>query len=136
MRKLGLCLALATAFVAVPAAAASPTVRLAIIHAVQGCHVWGTTDAQPLGPTRTLVLKPGTRVSIRVSCPMAFDVVQLAGPKLALGNPRWQTGTAHTLAFPKKGLYRLKATNVQTSVEQGLETLGPDNTLLLTVRVR
>jgi hypothetical protein len=136
MRKLLLTLALAVGVVLVPTAAASPTIRLAIIHAVQGCHVWGTADATPLGPTRTLVVKPGTRIAIRVSCPMDFDVVQLAGPKLALGAPRWHTGTAHTLAFLKKGLYRLKATNVQTSVEQGLETLGPDNTLLLTVRVR
>ncbi len=136
MRKLVLCLALASAFVVVPTAAASPTVRLAIIHVMRGCHMWATADSRPLGVSRTIELKRGSRLSIRINCPMAFDVVQLAGPKLALGDTRWQSGTAHTLVFAKKGVYRLKATNVQSSEELGLETLGPDSTLFLSVRVR
>jgi len=36
----------------------------------------------------------------------------------------------------RKGVYRLKAVNVESSAQQGLQTLGPDNTLVLTVRVR
>jgi hypothetical protein len=67
---------------------------------------------------------------------MAFDVAQLAGPKLALGATRWQSGTSHTLVFRKPGLYKLQAVNVQTPAEVGLETMGPDNHPLLTVRVR
>jgi hypothetical protein len=67
---------------------------------------------------------------------MAFDVTQLAGPRLALGDPRWQPGTSHMLVFKKKGVYRLQAVNVQTPEELGLETMGPDNHPTLTVRVR
>lgn len=126
----------AGAFVAVPTAAASPTVRLAIIHVVRGCHVWATADSRPLGATRTIELKQGSRLDIRVNCPMDFDVVQVAGPKVALGDARWHSGTSHRIVFAKKGLYRLKATNVQTSEEMGLQTLGPDSTLFLTLRVR
>jgi hypothetical protein len=66
---------------------------------------------------------------------MSFNFVQLAGPKVALGDPLSQPGTARTIVFAKKGVYKFKATNVQTSEEQGLQTLGPDNVLRLTVRV-
>jgi hypothetical protein len=67
---------------------------------------------------------------------MDFELRQTAGPKLALGGSRLYTGTTRTLVFRKAGLYKLVATNVQTSDELGLETLGEDNFLKLTVRVR
>ena len=136
MRKLALLVTIAAGFVLVPAALASPTVRLTLIHVMRGCHVWGNADSQPLGAVDTVDLKRGSRIEIRVSCPMAFDVKQVTGPKLALGNPRWQTGTTHTVVFKKVGVYKLKAFNVQTSKEMNLETLGPDNTPVLIVRVR
>lgn len=124
------------ALAAVPTAAALPTVRLTLIHVLHGCHIWGTVDGQPLGATRTLTIAHGTRLVVRVNCPMAFDVTQTAGPKLAGGLGRWETGTSHTLVFAKVGVYRLKAVNVQSSAELNLQTLGPDNTPRLVVRVR
>jgi len=136
VRKLGLLIAMATALVVVPAAGASPTIRLAIIHVMRGCHVWATQSGTELGATRTFTVKPGTRIEIRMSCPMAFDVSQIAGPRLALGDTRWQPGTVHVLVFRTKGLYRLQAVNVQTPEELGLETMGPTNHPALTIRVR
>ena len=136
MRKLAVCLVAGAALAVVPTAAASPTVRLALIHVMRGCHVWATADSRPFASTHTVQLKRGGKLEIRVSCPMAFDVTQVAGPKLASGPGRWETGTTHTLAFAKKGLYRFKAVNVQSSEEMNLQTLGPDNTPLLIVRVR
>jgi hypothetical protein len=103
---------------------------------VQGCHVWGTADGQPTGPNRTIVVKRGTRLEIRINCPMSFDFTQLSGPKLALGDARTYPGTARTIRFVRTGVYRLQAVNVESSEQQGLQTLGPDNTLVLTVRVR
>jgi len=111
-------------------------VVLSIVHVMQGCHVWGTAAGRPLGATRTLVVHPGTRVQIRISCPMDFDIVQSAGPSVALGGSRWYTGTAHTLVFGKRGVYRFTATNVQTPQERGLDTIGPTNRPVLVVRVR
>ena len=136
MKRLGLLLVLGAAGMVAPAAVASPTVRLAIIHVVQGCHVWGTVDSQPLGPTRTIVLKRGTRLEIRINCPMSFDFSQLSGPKLPLGNARTYAGTARTITFVRAGIYRLQAVNVESSEQMGMATLGPDNVLHLTVRVR
>ena len=70
-----------------PAAVASPTVRLTIVHVVQGCHVWGTVDAQPTRTERgRFVVQHGTQLEIRINCPMSFDFSQLSGPKLALGD--------------------------------------------------
>ena len=124
------------ALVLAPAALASPTVRLTLIHVMQGCHVWGDADGAPLGAAKTLKVKPGTRVSVRITCPMDFDVAQTAGPKLRLAETRWHTGTTHVLVFAKKGTYRFTATNVQTPEEVGLETIGAVNVDRLTVVVR
>ena len=109
---------------------------LSIVHVMQGCHVWATNDGRPLGATRTMSVAAGTRVSIRISCPMDFDVVQTAGPKLSLGDARWHTGTAHVILFRKNGLYKLQATNVQSPEEVGLQVMGAVNVLHLVVRVR
>jgi len=129
-------LALASAaLVTVPAALASPAVRLTIVHVLRGCHAWGTADSQPLGPTRTISVQRGTALEIRVSCPMGFAVVQTSGPPLALASP-WQTGTTHTLVFAKKGVYAFRGTNLVSSADAGLQTLGRDHVLVLTVRVR
>ena len=136
MRKLALLVFVSAAVVLVPAAAASPTVRLTLIHVMRGCHVWGTADGQPYAAQKTVTVKRGTRVEVRISCPMAFDVTQVAGPSLGIGTQRWETGTSHAFVFKKVGVYKLKAVNVQSSAEMNLQTLGPDNNPLLVVRVR
>lgn len=138
MRKLALILAVVAAAVALPlggAAAVSPSFRLTIIHTVSGCHIW-KLGKKELGPSTKLTVKPGTRLQIRPNCPMDFDFRQTAGPRLALGASRTHAGTVRTIVFRRPGVYKLAATNVQSSVERGLETLGPDNRLALTVVVR
>jgi hypothetical protein len=137
MRRLLLLVFVLGALIVVPSsAAASPTLRLALVHVLRGCHVWGTADSQPLGANVAIKAKLGSRLVVRVNCPMGFSVVQFAGPKLAGLPADWPTGTQHTLLFRKAGVYRLKATSLMTSQEMGLQTLGPDNTPVLTVRVR
>ena len=124
---------IALAAVVFAVAAPSKTVRLSIIHTVRGCHVWQSTH--DLGPATTLKLKRGDKLQLRVSCPMAFRLTQLRGPKLPLGDPTMQTGTQRTIKFAKKGVYVLRAVNLQSSAEMGLQTLGPDNQMTLTIRV-
>ena len=136
MKKLALIAVLTAVLGIAPAAAASPTVRLTIMHVVEGCHVWGTNDSQPLGPKRTLKLVRGSKLVIRDNCTMTFEFSQVAGPMLKLGNTLTYPGTTRTIVFRQAGLYRLKAVNVQSSEEMGLQTFGPDNQPLLIVRVR
>lgn len=114
--------------------APAKAVQLAIVHTVHGCHIWQT--ARNAGPATSLKLKRGGTITLRVSCPMDFRLTQLRGPRLALGDPVAHTGTQRTIAFPRAGVYVISATNLQTSAEVGLQTLGPDNALRLTVTVR
>jgi len=116
-------------------AAPSKTVQLAIVHTVQGCHVW-QTSARNVGPATKLVVARGGKITVRISCPMDFRLEQVAGPPLPLGDPTLHTGTQRTFVFAKKGVYVLRATNIQSSTEMGMQTLGPDNVLKLTVTVR
>jgi hypothetical protein len=107
---------------------------LSIVHVVQGCHVWQTT--RPVGPTTTIRLHLGGKVTIRDSCPMSFTLLQLAGPAVALGDPTFYTGTQRTFRFSRKGRYVLQATETMSSADMGLQTLGTDNVLRLVVIVR
>ncbi len=138
MRRLALLAAVVAAAVALPVgavAAASPTFRLTIVHYVSGCHVW-RSGTKSLGPSAKITVKQGTRLQIRLNCPMDFDFKQVAGPRLALGAGRTYAGTIRTTVFRRPGVYKLAVTNVQSSVERGLQTLGPDNALSLTIVVR
>src|SRR5829696_4745801 len=94
---------------------AASSVRLAIVHVVRGCHVWGNSKQ----PAATVRLPVGGRVVIRTSCPMDFDFRQTAGPRLNLGDLRTHAGTTRTIVFKKPGTYRLVARNVQTPQELG-----------------
>lgn len=124
-------LALIATVVAV--AAPSKTVQLTIIHTVHGCHVWqGLHNA---GPTAIVKLKRGDRITLRATCPMDFRLEQVRGPALKLGDPLLHTGTQRTIRFASRGVYVLRVTNVQSSADMGLQTLGPDNALRLTVTV-
>jgi hypothetical protein len=138
VRRLALVLSAAALVAAVgvgTAAAASPTFRLTILHYVKGCHVWQSASGA-IGPEATVRLKRGTKLEIRASCPMDFDVRQLRGRKLVAASRRVGAGTTYAISFPRPGVYELTAKNVQSSDEVGLETLGEDNTLRLTVVVR
>lgn len=126
---------IALAAAAFVVAAPSKTVQLALVHTVQGCHIWQKANGANIGPTATLQLRHGDRLQLRVNCPMDFRLAQLRGPKLALGDPTFHTGTLRTIVFAKKGVYVIRATNVQSSEQVGLQTLGPDNAPTLTVRV-
>ena len=124
---------LALAVVTFAVAAPSKTVQLAIIHTVRGCHIWQATHA--LGPSGVVQLARGDRIKLRVNCPMDFRFVQVRGPAVATGDPTFHTGTSRTITFRKRGTYVFSAKNLQSSEQVGLQTLGPDNALRLTVRV-
>ncbi len=125
---------LAVALASLAVAAPSKTVRLEIVHTVQGCHVWASTHQ--LGAATKLTVAKGTKLIVRISCPMDFTVTQTRGPKLPLGDPTFYTGTQRTIVFATRGVFVLRAVNIQSSEQMGMQTLGPDNHLTLTVVVR
>jgi hypothetical protein len=132
MRIAGAALAACIAALAlVQTGAARPSKMLEIKHHFRGCHVFATNEK----PVVNVRLRKGDRIQVVDHDPMDFDVVQTAGPRVPLGDPRLRRSETRLLVFRKSGLYRFEATNVQTSEELGLQTLGPDNTLRITVRI-
>ena len=106
---------------------------LAIVHTVTGCHVWQSTVT--LGAAPVVKVKVGTKLTMRVNCPMSFAFSQVKGPAVAAGDRTFQPGTTRMVVFRKRGTYVFLARNLQSSEQMGLQTLGPDNDLTLTVRV-
>jgi hypothetical protein len=138
VKRLALALAVTVAALAVPAGvavAASPTLRTALVHTLRGCHEWSIAG-KARGPSASVVVAHGTRIAIRISCPMEFELTQVRGPVLALGASTFQPGTTRYVAFRKPGTYKLRARNLQTPEEVGLQTLGPDNAPTLTIVAR
>jgi hypothetical protein len=138
MKRFVLVLLSALALVAAPggvAVAASPSLRTALVHTLRGCHVWSIAG-KPKGPSATVVVARGTRMAIRISCPMDFELSQVRGPALALGASTFQAGTTRYVVFRRPGTYKLQARNLQTPEEAGLQTLGPDNAPTLTIVTR
>ena len=101
---------------------AAQTVRLTIQHVVQNCHIW-KLGTKSLGPSTKITVARGARVVIRSDCPMDFDLAQLKGPKLALGDPRLYTGQSTTIVFRTAGTYRLivTAANHVTTVRSPIQ---------------
>ena len=87
-------------------------------------------------PTISIRLRKGDRIQILDHDVMDFDLIQTTGPRVSLGDPRLRRSETRLLVFRKPGLYRFEARNVQTSEELGMQTLGPDNILRITVRIR
>ena len=113
------------------AGASRPPTVLEIKHFFRGCHVFVKNEK----PTIGLRLVKGDRIKLINHDVMDFDFTQTAGPRVTLGDPRIRRSETRLLTFRKAGVYRFQGTNVQTSEEVGVQTLGPDNTLRITVRV-
>jgi hypothetical protein len=114
------------------ASAARPPTVLEIKHFFRGCHVFTLNDK----PTVSLRLRRGDRMELVDHDVMDFDITQAGGPRVPLADPRLRRSQVRMLVFRKVGLYRFEGKNVQTSEELGMGTIGPDNTLRITVRVR
>jgi hypothetical protein len=116
------------------ASASLATRKLTIQHVRKGCHVW--SDGRTTGPMMRLHLKPGQKLSILDQDVDAHQMMQLAGPMhLRMGGPM-MTNRGMTLAFTKKGVYRLGTKTVEMpGMAMDVETVGPDNNLRLLVTV-
>lgn len=106
--------------------------KLAIVHVQRGCHEWA--DGKQHGAMMRITLRQGARLSILDQDVDPHQLVQLGGPKLQLGGPM-MTGDGTQVLFAKAGTYRLKTKTLEMPGMAEVETTGPDNTLMLTVRV-
>ncbi len=116
------------------ASASLATRKLTIQHVQKGCHVW--SDGQTTGAMMRLHLKPGQKLSILDQDVDAHQMMELAGPlHLRMGGPMLMNH-GMTLAFMKKGVYRLGTKTVEMNGGgMDVKTVGPDNHLRLMVTV-
>jgi len=116
------------------ASASLATRTLTIQHAQKGCHVW--SDGRTTGAMMRLHLKPGQKLSILDQDVDAHQMMEFAGPMhLRMGGPM-MTSHGMTVAFMKKGVYRLGTKTVEMKGGgMDLKTVGPDNNLRLLVTV-
>jgi len=116
------------------ASASLATQKLTIQHVQKGCHVW--SDGQTTGAMMRLHLKPGQKLSILDQDVDAHQMMELAGPMhLRMGGPM-MTSDGTSLAFMKKGVYRLGTKTVEMKGGgMDVKTVGPDNNLRLLVTV-
>ena len=111
---------------------AGAPVRLTIVHVQTGCHVW--SDGKRQAASMRLSLRRGARLAILDRDIDAHQLVQLSGPRLSLGGPMMMNhGT--TVVFRQAGVYRLTTRTIEMPGMPEIKTIGPDNTLRLTVKV-
>lgn len=116
-----------------PASLAS--VKLTIRHVTRGCHVW--THGSMTGPMLRLHLRVGQHLSVLDQDVDPHQMLELAGPmRLHIGGPM-MTNHGMTIAFTKRGVYRLgtKTVEMPGMGRMDVKTIGPDNKLRLVVTV-
>jgi hypothetical protein len=110
------------------------SVKLTIQHVQRGCHVWA--HGTMTGAMMRLHLRVGQHLSVVDQDVDAHQMLEFAGPmRLHMGRPMMMNhGT--TIAFSKKGVYRLGTKTVEMAGGgMDVKTIGPDNKLRLVVTV-
>jgi hypothetical protein len=113
-------------------AAGAATKRVAIVHVQKGCHVWS------VGVTRTasvrVTLHRGATLAVVNQDIDMHKLAQVSGPTTKTG-PFMMMNQRVLLRFAKTGLYRFHTRVADMRDMPEVKTIGPDNKLVLTVRV-
>jgi len=113
-------------------AAGAVTKRVSIVHAQKGCHVWS------VGATRTaglhLTLHRGDRLAVVNLDLDMHKLVRVSGPPTNAGAFMMMNQRV-LVRFTKVGVYRFHTRVADMRGMPEAETMGPDNKLVLTVRV-
>ena len=119
------------------AAPARGTTTITISHHQRGCHVW-SVNSGPLRPTLSVVVTAGTTLRFVNNDVMSHKLIQTAGPKLRVVHPGMnKMASTSTIKLTHKGVYRFTTKVGEDYKWAGsMKTVGEDNVLHLTVRVK
>jgi hypothetical protein len=119
------------------AAPARGTTTITISHQMRGCHVW-SVNSGPLRPTLSVVVTAGTTLRFINNDVMPHKLIQAGGPKLRLTHPGMnEVASTSTIKLTHKGVYRFTTKAGEDYKWAGsMKTVGEDNVLHLTVRVK
>jgi hypothetical protein len=113
-------------------AAGAVTKRVAIVHVQKGCHVWSVGALKTA--SLTLSLHRGDRLTVLNQDLDMHKLVQVSGPSTNAGAFMMMNQRV-ALRFTKAGLYRFHTRVADMRGMPEVKTIGPDNKLVLTVRV-
>lgn len=142
-------LLLSVPLIATAPAAATPAQGLVTRHQLRGCHSWSLND----GPTRinqTVSINRGGSITVTNDDLMPQKLVETRGAqviytRVTMGAPMGakkayppamlaRIGATSKISFAQAGTYRF-TTHAGNDYMAAAKTVGPDNTLHLTVRV-
>ena len=138
IRRLVAALAACAAALVVSSASAHGTAAtLTIRHQVHGCHSW-SFDGGAYKASQVVRLSRGATLTVRNNDVMPHKLVQAAGPKMRLVHPNMlKMASSATVKLTQKGLYRFTTRAGEDYAWAGsMKTVGEDNVLHLTVRVK
>jgi plastocyanin len=129
--------ALAALVVTSAAAPAGGPATVTIRHQMHGCHSW-SFNAGPFKASQSITLKAGTVLRFTNNDVMPHKLVQVAGPRVRLAHPNMiKVASSATVKPTQKGLYRFTTKAGEDYAWAGsMKTVGEDNVLHLTVRVK
>jgi len=145
-----LALLLLTGALASTSAAGAATQALVIHHQLRGCHAWSLNE----GPNRvnqTVSIRSGDSITVTNDDLMPHKLIETSGrtvvyTRITMGAPMGakkafppamlaRIGATSKITFTKVGVYRF-TTKAGDDFMSPVATVGPDNVLRLTVRVR
>jgi plastocyanin len=137
IRGAALAIAALAALAATSAAPAGSGATIAIRHQTHGCHSW-SFNSGPFKSSLSVSVKAGAVLKITNNDVMPHKLVQTAGMKLRLAHPNMsKMGSSATVMLARKGIYRFATKPGEDYAWAGsMKTVGEDNVLRLTVRVK
>jgi plastocyanin len=125
---------LGAAALAVSAQAGSST-SINIRHQVRGCHTW-SVNSGAYKAKQAVKIARGTTITFTNNDVMPHKLVQTHGAKVTIRHANMSHMSARaTVRFTKAGVYKFK-TKAGEDYMEGMKTIGEDNVLKLTVRVK
>jgi plastocyanin len=133
----GAALAALAALMVTSAAPAGGTATIAIKHQMRGCHSW-SFNSGPFKASQTVSVKAGTVLRFTNNDVMPHKLVQAAGPRVRLAHPNMsKIGSSASVKLTQRGVYRFTTkAGEDYAWAETMKTVGEDNVLRLTVRVK
>jgi plastocyanin len=137
IRGAALALAALAAVAVTSTAPAGDTATIAIRHQTRGCHTW-SFNSGPFKASLAVNVTAGTVLRITNNDVMPHKLIQAAGPKVRFVHPNLsKMASSSTVKLTRKGVYRFTTKPGEDYSWAGsMKTVGEDNVLHLTVRVK
>jgi plastocyanin len=137
IRGASIALAALAALAFTSAAPAHGAATIAIRHQMHGCHSW-SFNSGPFKASQSVSVKAGTVLRFTNNDVMPHKLVQAAGPKVRIAHPNMsKIASSATVTLTQKGVYRFTTKAGEDYSWAGtMKTVGEDNVLRLTVRVK